>query len=243
MKVSRQDLKEALLTSVLEEFSDIPAENEIYYSFSPQFQAKINEISRKSEKAAWRFWHSSKRRLILVTVIAVLLAALAACAVPVIKQWHVDYFLVDNGESFGIAFDPKQAATAPRKIETYWIPDYCPEGYSLTSRSGTVSGVDCFWTNELEECIVYNQYVIPEDYDNSTWITIDAEDIVRSSEIMNGYRVEVVESPSNYHLVAIWTDNSYLYMVEVSSFNSNRLDTVKAVMESLVAVDEVEPVG
>jgi hypothetical protein len=243
LKINRQDLREALLISVLEEFSDIPAENEIDYSFSPRFQARIKEISRKSEKAAWRFWHSSKRRLILVAVIVVLLAALAACAVPVIKQLYVDYFLVDNGESFGITFDPEQAATAPKKIETYWIPDYCPEGYSLISRIGTAAGVDCCWMNTLQEYVVYNQYVIPADYDNSTWITIDAEDVERSAEIINGYKVEVVESLSNHYLVAFWTDNLYLYAVEVSCFNSNKLDTVKSVMESLRVVDKVEPIG
>lgn len=243
MKVNRQDLKEALLISVLNEFSDIPAEKDIDYSFSPQFRAKIKEISRKSEKAAWRFWHSSKRRFILVTVIAVLLVALAACAVPVIKQLYVDYFLVDNGESFGITFDQEQAANAPSTIEEYWIPNYCPDGHTLISQISTPSTVDCFWMDDSGEYVGYSQTIIPAKAGNSTWIGIDAEDVERSTETINGYKVELIASPQDNHLVAVWTNNLYFFKVEISSANPHKLDVVKVIMDSLTVVDKVEPVG
>lgn len=243
MKINRQDLREALLISVLDEFSDIPAENEIDYSFSPRFQARIKEISRKSEKAAWRFWHSSKRRLILVAVIVVLLAALAACAVPVIKQLYVDYFLVDNGESFGITFDPEQAANAPSTIEEYWIPNYCPDGHTLISQISAPSTVNCFWMNDSGEYVGYSQTIIPANTSNSTWIGIDAEDVERSTETINGYKVELIASPQENHLVAVWTNNLYFFKVEVSCANLHRLDVVKAIMGSLTVVDKVEPIG
>ena len=72
---------------------------------------------------------------------------------------------------------------------------------------------------------------------------IDAESSERSSRQIKGYKVELFEDKENSYLMALWTDNSYLYTIEISPTDKNSLDTVKEIMDSLVAVDPADYTG
>lgn len=242
MKINRQDLKEAFLFSAFEEFDAIPEEKDIDHSFTPQFEEKIKRTNKKSEKSTWRGWHAAKRRIVAVAAIVAVSLTLVAYT-PVIKNFFIEYFIVDNGESYGITFDSEQAASAPDRIEEFWFPTFNPNGYERVLQKATALGTTCIWQNEKNEMILYKQYLIHKGSDGSNWIGIDAENTERTSEKINEYKVEVLTNQTEHHLVAVWTDNSYLYMVNISNSTGNELDIVKAIMDSLISVDVVEPIG
>lgn len=240
MKIDRQELKEALLISALEEYDEIPEEKEINYIFSIQFRNWARELNRKSEKPTWRYWQISKRRIIAVAVLIAILISLIACA-PTIKKLFVRYFLVNRGDSYGIMFDMSQATSAPSRVEKNWIPNWSPDGYRLVRNEVSELGTTYIWKNPNGEYISYDQSVIPQTATNSTWIGIDADGAQCTSEVINAYQVEIIQI--NDEVVAVWTDNSYLYTVYASESNMDPVHLVRQVMDSLVTVETAGTVG
>lgn len=61
----------------------------------------------------------------------------------------------------------------------------------------------------------------------------------RSTENINGYRVELIYSTEQY--IAVWTDNSYIYTIDFVNYSVDPLETVKNMIASIVDVPSVEP--
>ena len=109
--------KQALLDATLEEFRDIPSEEEIDLEFSEEFEAWAQELLKGPQKRGSRPRGKTLRRLI---ILAAILAALvtAALATPAIREALIEFFTHNRGTHYEFSFDPEQAATAPRTIET-----------------------------------------------------------------------------------------------------------------------------
>ena len=242
MKIERTQLKAALLAVALREYAGIPADEQIDHTFSPSFRKKARELNTKSQRKAWRCWNVYRRRIVLIAVIIAMLAALAACT-PIIKKLYIEYFFVDYGTHYGITFDPEQAAAAPDKCETYYIPQWSPDGNEPVIKDASANGVVHIWTYKDVGAISYCQIPLPRNPTNSTWMGIDAEHTDRSSQQINGYKVELFNDAEYGYLMALWTDNSYLYTIEICPTDKNSLDTVKEIMDSLVAVDPADYTG
>ena len=242
MKIESAQLKASLLAVAMREYAGIPAEEQIDHTFSLTFRQKAKELNRKSQRKVWRCWNIYRRRIIIIAVIVAMLATLAACT-PIIKKFYIEYFFVDHGTHYGITFDPEQAAAAPRKCETYYIPHWNPDGNEPFIKYAAASDVTYVWIYKNVGAICYRQLPLPRDATNSTWMGIDAESSERSSRQIKGYKVELFEDKENSYLMALWTDNSYLYTIEISPTDKNSLDTVKEIMDSMVAVDPADYVG
>lgn len=239
MKIDHQDMKTAFLMCSVHEYSYIPEEKNIDHSFSPTFRQKIRELGRKSETPIWQCWNTYYRRIILIAIIAAMLTALAACA-PILKKLYIEHFFVNHETYYGITFNQEQAAAAPRKIETYWTTTYTPSGYKLSDHQKTLGGLSYIWMTESGEYIIYDQYTIPANATSTSWFTVDAENTTREVAGICGYKVELFIDTNKRDFVAVWTDNAYLYTISISNSDPNKLDTVKAIMDSLVAVDPAE---
>lgn len=242
MKIERVQLKASLLAVAMLEYAGIPADEQIDHTFSPSFRKKARELNTKSQRKSWRCWNIYRRRVILIAVIIAMLATLAACA-PIIKKLYIEYFFVDHGTHYGITFDSEQAAAAPDKCETYYLPQWSPDGSEPFIKQTSAIGIVYAWTYKDVGAISYCQIPLPRDATNSTWMGIDAEHTERSSQQINGYKVELFEDKENGYLMSLWTDNAYLYTIEICPTDKNSLDTVKEIMDSLVAVDPADYTG
>ena len=243
MRIERAQLKAALLAVALQEYAIIPAEEQIDHTFSHSFRQKARELNTKSQRKAWRCWNIYRRRVILIAVIIAMLATFAACA-PIIRRLFIEYFVVDNGITYGITFDPEQAASAPKTMETYMCPEYKPANYDLIEKRCLMSTVTYIWlSKDGSSVICYDQHLIPKDASFSSWINIDAENTTRETTSINGYAVELFIAEELNNLVAVWTDNLYVYTINVSSCASNKIDVVKEIMNSLIAIDPADYTG
>lgn len=242
MKIERSQLRTALLAVALQEYAAIPPEDHIDHTFSQTFRQQARELNRNAQKKTWRYWNAYHRRIILIAVIVALIATLAACA-PIVRKLYIEYFFVDHGTHYGITFDPEQAAAAPDKCETYYIPQWSPDGSEPFIKQASAIGIAYAWTYKDVGAISYRQIPLPRDATNSTWMGIDAEHTERSSRQINGCKVELFDDAEYGYLMALWTDNSYLYTIEISPTDKNSLNTVKEIMDSLVAVEPTEPVS
>lgn len=238
MKIDRVQLGELLLSTSLYQYSNVPAEEEIDHSFRESFCERMRAVAKKSESPVWRVWQAPLKRAILLAVLVALMLAAIACAVPAVRKAMIAYFIVDHGESYGITFDPVAAANAPRVVEEYYAPTYAPEGYELLIEDYSVHGVEYVWVNEADEYIAYDQKSIPEDATSDTWFRINAEETERTTKLINGYLVEIITSEGRQQYQAIWTDNRYLYMVDISIFEGDQEPILLAIMSSIVEVEK-----
>lgn len=240
MKINRAQLEEVLLEQSLCEFWNVPSEDEIGYVFSQEFQEKICQISKKSENAVWRVWQVPLKRAILIAALVLLMLAGIACAFPSLREAIIDFVLMDQRECYGITFEPEMAVNAPRTIEKYMIPSNIPEGYTLACKSDGHSAVRMVWTGGGNDHICYSQVIIPEDATKDDWIGINAEETDRSSRNINGYKVEIISGKEDQQFVAVWTDNRYVYMVDISRNVPDPEIILESMLFSLTEVETID---
>ena len=226
-------LRRALVESVLEEHEAIPAEAEIEYTFSSAFQQRIEKLIRRSNTRAWYCINSPLKKAIIIAILIGLLTITAA-AVPAIREALIDFFVVEREPGvYGITFDPEQAATAPHQIETFYGPTDIPEGFELLVEEKSTAGVCLLWMNDNGEMICYDQNYIPRNATYTDWMGINADGTTRESVIINGYIVEVFYMDGSY--TVCWTDNLYLYSVELS--NSISFNVVEYLLASMTMLE------
>lgn len=239
MKINHIQMGEALLLVTLGEFRSVPSEAEIEHTFSQQFQAKIREITKKSENAAWRVWQTPVKRAVLIAVLIMVMLVTVACATPAIRKAIIDFIFVEDETAYGIVFDTSEVVNAPHTIENIYVPTLEQEGYTLVLKEYDKSGVQFTWINDRDEYIHYIQSVIQQDVLDLSWIGINAEDTNRTTKKTNGYLVEIISNEAEHQYVAVWTDNRYIYKVDMSIHGSNQETILRAIMESLVEVETI----
>ena len=205
----QQIFKQALLDATLEEFKDIPDEQDIDLEFSEHFEAWGRSILCPSGDPPVRRFRKGLRRALLI---AAILAALTTTvlAVPAIREGLIKFFQQNAGTHYEFSFDPEQAATAPKTIEKEYAPTYIPEGYREDSHIVTEDVIMHVWTAETGEYLSFRQETIPQDSEGPH---PNAENVTIETVLINGYEVFLVHS--SYYMYH-WTDNEYFYQLILS---------------------------
>ena len=201
--------QQALVTAVLEEYRDIPPEEEIELSFSPAFEESMRHLVEPRRWAPVRTAGKTVRRVILV---AILLAALAttALAVPSVREAIVKFFVTESKDRYHIQFDPESTVSVPRSLETVYCPTYIPEHYTHTHITTEADRICHRYSGEApNQYIYFYQYLIPEDlsYDRPRSYGDEVEILyVNGLEIHNFHYRHFRED-------FVWTNGEYLYML------------------------------
>lgn len=206
------EFQKALLDAALEDYADIPAEEEIDLTISPEFDSRARKLISQTDSRLWRATNTTLKRVILIAAVIALLSA-TAIAVPPIREAILDYFITDHDTDYGITFDPDEAADAPREMQTAYAPTWIPEGFEPAIEDVSVAGGAFWYVNAEDSWICFTQYILPADASDD-WFSINAEQTSHYSRLVGEYRVEIIESRSVYFWV--WTDNEYLYSLECS---------------------------
>ena len=198
----------ALLDAVLEEFSDIPDnEDEIDVTFSPTFLAKSEKLIRNTQRKTWYYVNTTVKRIALVAIIAALLTS-TAMAFPAVREAVVRFFTRDTGTHYEFTFQPEQSATTPESIQTVYAPTYLPDGYFKNSEIVTISAVSMHWLNASGNWISYDQLVIPKDAEGQNWFGVNSEGVTKKALCLNGHKVLCIYDEGTTY---IWTDDAYFY--------------------------------
>ena len=231
-KTKQQTFKQAMLDAALEEFKDIPGEQDIDLEFSEHFEAWGHSMLCPSGDPPVRRFRKGLRRALFI---AAILAALTTTvlAVPAIREGLIKFFQQNAGTHYEFSFDPEQAATAPKTIEKAYMPTYIPNGYTaevIDINSDLVVGI---WVSGAGEYISFDQLPIPNDSEGPQ---PDAEDVTVETIVLNGYEVFCVYADGyTYH----WTDNEYFYQLY---FNASiaKEDSLK-VFSSITLTESITP--
>lgn len=225
--------EQALLDASLEEFADIPDnEDEINVTFSPVFTAKAEKLVRNTQRKSWRYVNTAMKRVAVAAIVAVLLAT-TAMAIPAVREEVIRFFIREQGTHIAVAFDPKQAANAPECIETVYVPTYVPEGYQEDTRSASTSAVCAIWHDDSGNSIVYHQLPVSDDPSKSDQYGVHSEGAKMQMLYLNGYRILSIydDNVASY----VWTDHEYFY--DLSCCNTVPQNEMMRIFAS-IAVDE-----
>lgn len=222
MKIDGISLDELMLGVVLGQFKSVPFEAEIDYTFSREFQEQIHHAHKKSKSTLWRFWQTPANRAILIVVLAAVLVAAVAFVFPGVRHAVVDYFRVDE-----------PAVHIPQVVETYYIPTYEPEGFTLLYRDRYADDVIYLWENENHATIEYRQELITS-YSGSNQTNTETEN--RTTKNINGFSIDIISRGEGYPFSAEWTDGRYNYHVSIPSSVSEPYKIFEALVNSLIAV-------
>ena len=225
--------EQAVIDSILVEYQDLPEENELEIDFSTHFQIWSHRLIHKTRNPYWYYVNTTAKKIILVAVILSMLT-MTALAVPAIREAIIDFFFHNQGERYGITFNPEEAATAPDEIEETLFPVYIPRGYSLLEMISTPTSCFGFWTDSPGNRICYTQDIIQHNASSDNWIGIDAENVTRTTQIIGEYLVEIVRYDESYCLY--WTDNSYIYSLELP--NSISEEVMIEIFSSIRPIDQ-----
>lgn len=214
-KTELKPFEQALLDTSLEEFADIPAEEELELELSAAFEEKGAELIARVRRGNLRKVSTTVRRIILIAAIIAALAV-SAMAVPSIREGIIRFFATNAGTHYEFSFDPEQAATAPEYIEKVYKPTYIPEGFYEDTAFIDIGCVVYIWYSESGDYISFDQLPIPNDSEGPQ---PDAEDVEVETLNLNGYEVFAVYSDgfTLYH----WTDNEYFYVLALGPSVTN----------------------
>lgn len=232
-KTELRPFEQALLDATLEEFEDIPSEEEIDLTFSSEFEEKGEQLVMKSRRGAVYYLSTTAKRAILIAAIVAALA-ITALAIPTIRESIIKFFTHDEGTHFEFSFDPEQAATAPEYIEKAYVPSYIPESFKEDTAIVNERMVTYIWVSDSGDYITFDQCPIPDKSDGPQ---PDAEDVTTETICLNGYEVFCVHGEiTMYH----WTDNEYFYQMCFGS--SVSVEEQHKIFYSIAKDEDIVPV-
>lgn len=203
-RTERTPFEQALLDVILEEFSDIPPENEIKFACSFRFQKACGQLLRRARYGSVSRVSIAFRRAIIIAAIIIALIT-TAMAVPAIRETIIQFVVRDGGTHYEFSFDPEQVATAPDIAEKIFCATYIPEGYTQVAADISFSGAYYLWLDKSgESYIMFNQYIIPEDTNSGP----NAEGTATEILDINGYQVFCVYDEGTLYY---WTNNEYFF--------------------------------
>lgn len=189
-KTTLTPFEQALLDANLEEFMDVPTEQDIDMEFSPAFQVKAQELVRKSERNHWSSGKVFLRKVAIIALISAMLL-LTACSIPAVREAIIDFFFKDVGTHYEFTYDPEAVKNAPREIEIVYFPTFIPDGYGEAFIDYYVVAVNGAWVTDDDQWITYQQTILPEDPlsgesgrinsegASAEWITVNGCSILR----------------------------------------------------------------
>ena len=83
--------QQALVDSILSEYSSLPAEEDLQHEFSPQFQKWAQKMIHKTRNPAWYYVNTTFKKVLIAAVIICILAA-TAMAIPAVREKIIDIF-------------------------------------------------------------------------------------------------------------------------------------------------------
>ena len=208
------EFQSALLDATLDDFSDIPHEDDINIEMSANFLTNADALIANSKRQSLHTVNLTLKRLILIAAIISMLAT-TAMAIPAVREAIIDFFFTNHSDHYGITFDSNEASNAPNMIVDAYGPTYIPNGFELALEDVSQAGVAFWYVNEQDQWICFTQYVIPPDATDDSWFGVNAEETQRQSLLLDGYLVEEIQSRSVYFW--FWTDNTYLYSLEITN--------------------------
>ena len=183
----------------IEEF--IAAAEKEPHEFSREFENKMEELIRTGKPNNKTVSRKRARRIVLITVAAVLALALAACAIPEVREFIAGFFVQHKGDHDEYT---EPAITKERIEEEYGLVPI-PEGFDEVVSVRTEKTIIVDYNDQNGNSISLEQSA--SDLINDS---IDSENGEFSELDINGKRVRLYIDSDGY-AQASWVENGYYF--------------------------------
>ncbi|MBR0157120.1 MAG: DUF4367 domain-containing protein [Clostridia bacterium] len=176
------------------------------HEFSPKFKKQMEELIRTGKpnnKAASR---RSARRIVLIAIAAVLALALAACAIPQVREFIAGFFVQHKDDHDEYA-EPE--VTKERIEEEYGLVPI-PEGFSIVEITRLNNFIATTYMNESQTAIQLIQGSVGYDGD-----VIDNEKGSFSEYTVGSKTVRMYFS--DYFAQASWIQDGYYFSISYNA--------------------------
>lgn len=202
MKMSRDELEQAFRESFSREFSEIPATDiEINYTFSPQFEIKMNRLLRSQKRRGRCSKNSTMKKLLILAAILFALFT-AAFAIPPISESVTGFLITHRSDHAKIGISGGRT-----EIEYECCFTEIPAGFALTARVSTPIIISKTYDNANGDRIILDQSIA---VDGDTFF-FDNENGTRWTQMVGTRGVLFCQYDDS--LVAMWQEDGYLLKI------------------------------
>lgn len=220
IKKTMSIFEETLLASALSDFSDVPPEEKIDYTFSEKFEQKAGELIKKSRSKTWHRVNTTAKKLLIAAIITALLAT-SAMAIPEVREEVMKIFAHDTGTYYYFTADEDTVKKAPKEIELIYSTTYIPAGFAQSNVTYSRDYVSFEYSSTDGDYIGYKQETMPDDPSHDVGPYVDSEGSKVAYVRLNGHDVmQIVFGESGEKAVAfIWTNEDYFFTMYCSSYD------------------------
>lgn len=206
-------------------FADVPAEDEIEYSFSESFEAKMQYLV-KGTAGSRRIGGNALRLLIA----AIIVSLLAGCTMAAPKL--IEYVTHNNGQRYYFTVSSEAAAGAPERLETVYAIGDVPEGFEIDEETICGGFVDLGYSDARGNHFWLQQEIVTQYPGNHLGGEPDSEYSTMTRENIGGYDVTQIIHDDG-QMTFLWTDDEYFFTMH---FNGDfTLDEAHDMLRSIKA--------
>lgn len=218
--------RQAVIDDYIEEIDSIPPKEKLMeiISFSPEFELRMNKLFIKEQRKDFlkkALSYSKRVAAILVIAITVFFGILLSSPEvrAVVKNTIVEWY--DKFTSF--IFQSENISTNEMKD---WKPEYLPTGYHENTVEKLGKAINIEYIDDQGNTI----YLSYRPEINNTSISIDNENHIVESEIINGHEVYIAKATNDdFENGVIWNMEGYTFSI----WSKLSVDEILKIMQSL----------
>lgn len=228
MKDYKLILKKAFKEVEEQELREIPAESEIDYQFSPQFEKKMRKLIKAQKYGCWKCVNTTAKK-IAVFLIAVGISFTYAMSVDSSRNTIIK-FVETKFEEYTDLFsyvNENDVEYVPETIEIIYTIPNLPENLKETSYYANQATVHTEWKDINEST---NMYYALYQYISGTPIAFDTEGTTMKKTKINGYLTYTYAK--EWYCTYIWDEKGYVFSLTVPNKSDKKF--IKSVIGNLI---------
>ena len=216
-------VRKVLFDAAMIELSALEKQSDADHIFSPDFEKKISDITKKSPDKP-RVTVPLKRRLIAAAIAIAMLISMTVTAVAFGEE--IRDFIVEVYEKFtrfSVEGDNHQNGDFEEVYTFSWVP----EGYALSDRSTHAPLAITAW--ESGDCFIQ----LSQSFTNTGSQTINSENAyseIFTLENRKIYYYKIVNTSC-----ATWIDGDYIFTIDMYTRKDDDIETIKLLIEGMYA--------
>lgn len=218
MSISKAELLSAISYAASREFEEIPEESEIDYTFSKNFENKMNRLISAQKRYLWNCTNTAWKRVAII-VASLFILLIGSMSVNAVRKPFIEFVtkIFSDHNEYTIKGNTRD------EISYKYTLGYIPEGFVQT--------------NHIE----YNLMICYE-YENSakdyiSFVQSTSENFMMAMDNEHGeiYKIKLRDTDIQVYeaedsILAFWVEEGYVF--EITYYNGN-LDTLKQMILSV----------
>lgn len=213
--ISRENLKQAFLLDITEEFSNIP--DDLPFEPSKSFERKMENLIKRSRKPYYKYTATGLRRAVCV-IAAILILMLSSLSVGAVRETLRDFFVKVFPTYDVISYNGKSTDKKdyPKELDKVYELGNIPTGFELVDCQIDKSSATYLYFSGGKQ-IVFEQ-VVKEKYVSA----VDNEYTIRSVETLDGQEYMIFTSTNSDIISFVWDDGEYIFDLS-GNLNKNEM--------------------